>query len=633
MRAVFTVPASRMRTDCKLGSQRRRVLRIEWLTLLPDAGPLPQTSHRLATNILQVRIDIRKGRQAVIIPHAREALQDRETMDQREVSTSVAARSRHPSVTRCGGRAFFRFLVAGTSFLRKYRSVVNDLNVFPVPDGDTGTNMYLTVRSAMLEARRSLTDDLAAVAAAAATGSLMGARGNSGVIISQMFRGFAHAVRHRQSIETRDLASAMQDGVHAARQALLKPVEGTILSVAAAAANAAFRAAASEPDFFSVLHAIVDAANQALERTPDQLAVLKEAKVVDAGGQGFVYFMEGPIRMLPGRAPYTTAFPRRPVRRTTFTTQQRVEEHRFCTEFVLTTQATTATGLRNLLSSHGDSLIVAGGEGVLRVHIHTDFPTKAMDLARTFGDVSRTKVDNMEEQHDVLVVDRESKPRGIVCVVPGDGFAKICKELGADVTVLGGRTMNPSVKDLLVAVNKVLAPVVYLFPNDKNVIAAARELQSLTDRSVVVVPTQSISEGISALFTLLNDPADRQTLPDQLLANSSLVASGTILRAGRDATFRGENVKRGELLGALEPHNGKTEAIVKGPDPGAIATSMVREARATDASLITVYYGSLRKLKDADTLAEALRAAYPKSAVEVYYGGQSSSDYVISIEQ
>ncbi len=554
-------------------------------------------------------------------------------MHDREAPTSVASKLHPPPVTRCGGRAFFRFLVAGTYFLRKYRSVVNDLNVFPVPDGDTGTNMYMTVRSAMVEASRSKTDDLSVAAAAAASGSLMGARGNSGVILSQMFRAFAQAVRHRQSIETRDLASAMQDAVHAARQALLKPVEGTILSVAAAAANAAFRTAVSEPDFFAVLHAIVNAANEALEKTPEQLAVLKEAKVVDAGGQGFVYFMEGPIRMLPGRAPYTTAFPRRPVRRTTFTARQKVEEHRFCTEFVLATETMSSLALRNLLASHGDSLIVAGGDGALRVHIHTDYPNKVMALAQEFGEVSRTKVDNMEEQHNVLVVDRESKPRGIVCVVPGDGFAKICKELGADVTVNGGPSMNPSVKDLLVAVNKVLAPVVYLFPNDKNVIAAAREVQPLTDRQVVVVPTRTIPEGIATLFGLLNEPTDKISDPEHLIAESTLCASGSIFRAGRDTTYGGKSVRHGELMGALDSRNGKPEAVVKGPDAATIAASMVREAEATNASLITLYYGGMRKRKDAELLAKALRAAYPNTVVEAYYGGQAASDYVISIER
>ena len=540
---------------------------------------------------------------------------------------------RPPTVTRCDGKTFFDFLIAGTFFLRKYCSVVNDLNVFPVPDGDTGTNMLLTVRAAMVEARRSTSDKLSVVAAAAAQGSLMGARGNSGVIISQMFRGFAHAVRHRDSIGTMDLAGALNEANHAARQSLLKPVEGTILSVASAAASAAFKIGVNEENFYVALHAIVSAANEALEKTPEQLAVLKEAKVVDAGGQGLVYFLEGSLRMLPGRAPYTTAFPRRPVRRTTFTRRQKIEEHRFCTEFVLVTNTMPAHKLRTILADHGDSLIVAGGDGALRVHIHTDYPNKVMDLAREYGDVSKTKVDNMEEQHNILVVDRESKPRGIVCVVPGDGFAKICKELGADVTVLGGAMMNPSVQDLLKAVNNVLAPVVYLFPNDKNVMAAAAELQALSDRRIVVVPTRGVAEGIAALFGLINRPADEVQDPDRLVADSTLVASGSIFRAGRDAAVHGVAIKRGELMGALDARNGKSEQIVKGANARAIAAAMVGDAGAANASLITLYYGSVRKLKDADAVAEALRAAYPKTAVEVYYGGQQSSDYLISIER
>ncbi len=554
-------------------------------------------------------------------------------MKKPEQPTSVAERSRPQPVTRIGGKRFVEFLIAGTYFLRKYRSVVNDLNVFPVPDGDTGTNMFLTVRAAMIEARRSRSHKLSAVAAAAAQGSLMGARGNSGVIISQMFRGFAHSVRHREAIETLDLAVAMNDAVTAARHALLKPVEGTILSVASAAAAAAFKAGVQDHDFLTVLHAMVDAANEALEKTPEQLPVLKEAKVVDAGGQGFVYFLEGSLRMLPGRAPYTTAFPRRPVRRTTFTTRQKVDEHRFCTEFVLTTKSIREHALRDMLAHHGDSLIVAGGDGALRVHIHTDYPNKVMDLAREYGDVSKAKVDNMEEQHNVLVVDRESKPRGIVCVVPGDGFAKICKELGADVTVIGGATMNPSVKDLLVAVNKVLAPVVYIFPNDANVIATAREVQGLTERTVVVVPTRSVPEGIAALFGLLNQPPSQTQDPEELITGSTLAGSGSIFRSGRDATFCGVRVKYGELMGALDAGNGHGDRIIKGPDAGSIATSIVRDSGVTDAALITLYYGNARKLKDAEAVAEALRSAYPKTAVEVYYGGQPSSDYVISIER
>ena len=536
-------------------------------------------------------------------------------------------------VTTCDGRRFSEFVVAGTYFLRKYRSVINDLNVFPVPDGDTGTNMFFTVRSAMIEARKSRETSLAKVAAAAAQGALMGARGNSGVIISQMFRGFAHAVRHRDAVRTIEFSTALGDAVQAARQALLKPVEGTILSVAAAAHAAAFKAAASERDFLPVLHALVDAAQEALERTPDQLAVLKEAKVVDAGGAGFLYFMEGVIRMLPGRAPYTTAFPRKPVRKTTFTARQKVEANRFCTEFVLVGPSTSEEQMRALLTSHGDSLIVAGGDGAIRVHIHTDYPQEVAGVAAKFGDVQKLKVDNMEDQHNVLVVDREAKPRGIVAVVPGEGFAKISKELGADVTVLGGATMNPSVKDLVVAVDKVLAPVVYLLPNDKNVILAANQVGELTDRKVVVVPTRTVADGVAALFALVNRSEDATPAPDEIAAESQVVASGTIFQAGRDAELGGVAVKRSQLVGALDARDGKPDTLVAGADAGSIAVAMIASAAAGGASLATIYYGAWRKLRDAEEVAAVIVRAYPSMTVETYYGGQPTSDFVISIER
>ncbi len=536
-------------------------------------------------------------------------------------------------ITNCDGKLFADFLVAGTYFLRKYRSVINDLNVFPVPDGDTGTNMFFTVRAAMVEAHKQRSKDLSVVAAAAAQGSLMGARGNSGVIISQMFRGFAYEVRHRESITTLEFATALHEGVQAARKALLKPVEGTILSVAGAAASAAAKTSYSEKDFYALLHATVAAANEALEKTPEQLAVLKEAKVVDAGGQGFVYFLEGILRMLPGRAPYTTAFPRNPVRRTTFTAKQKVETHRFCTEFVIGKATADADAVRALLTPHGDSLIVAGGDGTIRVHIHTDYPDKVADMAREHGELSRLKIDNMEEQHNVLVVDRESKPRGIVAVTPGEGFAKIFKELGADVVVMGGATMNPSVKDLLVAVNKVLAPVVYLLPNDKNVILAAKEVDALTERTVIVVPTRTVADGIAAMFGLLSRPDDAGVSPDDALAASTVIGSGSIFRAGRDAEIGGVAVERNQLVGAIESRNGQAERLVKGEAAADIAVAMVRETAGEHPSLITVYYGHARKRKEADGMAEALKAAYPAAAVEAYYGGQPTSDYVISIER
>jgi len=239
----------------------------------------------------------------------------------------------------------------------------------------------------------------------------------------------------------------------------------------------------------------------------------------------------------------------------------------------------------------------------------------------------------MEEQHNVLVVDREAKPRGIVAVVPGEGFAKISKELGADVTVLGGVTMNPSVKDLLVAVNKVLAPVVYLLPNDKNVVLAAREVGKLTDRNVVVIPTRTVVDGVAALFALVNLPDDATPTPDEIAGESQIVASGSIFQAGRDAEMGGVAVKRSQLVGALDARNGSADKLIAGADAASIVVAMISSADAGDASLTTIYYGGSRRLKDAEEIAGVIHEAYPSMAVETYYGGQPASDFVISVER
>ncbi|MDQ6931443.1 MAG: DAK2 domain-containing protein, partial [Candidatus Eremiobacteraeota bacterium] len=398
-------------------------------------------------------------------------------------------------ITALDGRGYAKFVVAGTYFLKKYRGVLNDLNVFPVPDGDTGTNMFLTLRSAAQEAAKCRTRNLSTVAAAAASGSLMGARGNSGVIISQMLRGFAHHVRHRAEIDTFTLATAMREAVAAAKAALLKPVEGTIISVAHAAAESAYHLALHERDFYRLSNGVLRAAFEALERTPEQLPVLKEAGVVDSGGAGFVYFLEGILRFLPDAKIRTTAFPRRPIRQAVFTAAQVVGQNKFCTEFLVEHATCDVAALRDLLQMHGDSLIVAGAEPTLKVHVHTDEPEAVQSIAAKYGTLTRVKIDNMEHQHNVLVVDKPQKAFSVVAVVPGLGFERIAKELGAEVTVFGEG--NPSVRDLLLAVNKCLGDRVYLFPNDSNVAPAAAEVKKLSDKNVEVIPTRDMAGGIA----------------------------------------------------------------------------------------------------------------------------------------
>lgn len=531
-------------------------------------------------------------------------------------------------VTALDGRAYARFITAGSYFLRKYRGVLNDLNVFPVPDGDTGTNMYLTVRQAALVCGRVQSDSLAEVAAAAAEGSLMGARGNSGVIISQMLRGFAHHVRHRTEIDTFMYATGMREAVAAAKAALVKPVEGTIISVAEAAAETAYRMALHERDFYRLTSAVLRAANDALDRTPDQLPVLKEAGVVDAGGAGFVYFMEGMLRFLPDPKVRMTAFPRRPLRPRVFTPQQLVGENKFCTEFVLENATCSLNELREQLRTRGDSLIVAGAEPTIKVHIHTDNPDAVKSLITKCGEVTRWKVDNMEQQHQLLVVERPAAARSIVAIVPGPGFERIAKELGADVTVAGA--VNPSVRDIVLAINKSLSENVLLFANDKNVIPAAQEAAKLSGRKVSVLPTRDIVAGIAGLFALSaagQDGSDDDTVVREVLDAAERPGSAQVFFAGKDASVGGTSVARGKPAALY------AGALYAGSTLSETAQEALSAMGARDGGLITVYYGGSQRERDAQRLAEELRSAFPNADVEYYFGGQTNPEYWVSLDE
>ena len=606
-RAVLCVPRSSMRTAWRLGSHRRRVLFIAWETLFPVIGPLPQTSHRLAITGEPYHSGTTPGKGAG----------GRRPLPERVVPPMT--------VTQLDGRAFEKFVAAGTYFLRKYRGVLNDLNVFPVPDGDTGSNMFLTAKAALKEARRVRSRPLSEVAAAAAQGSLLGARGNSGVILSQMLRGFAHSVRHRDTIDTFQLSLAMREAVSTARAALSKPVEGTILSVADRAAEEAYRLAVREPDFYRLANGVLRAANDALDRTPDQLPALKEAGVVDSGGAGFCFFLEGVLRFLPEESVRTTAFPRRPVRSSVFTRRQVVGDNRFCTEFVLEDATIDAHPLRDMLEKHGESLLVIGELPTIKVHVHTALPDAVLALAAKHGTVTRTKVEDMAKQHNLLVVDEVAKPaHGIAVVTPGAGFDRIARELGADVTIPAAAGANPSVEDLLIGVNASLADTVYLLPNDPNVALAAREVAALTAKRVVVVPTADPVAGIATLLRLggSGDELDAETLGRELAA----VRCGSVFFSGKDVSMNGVAVRKGAPTGAI----GKR--LVAGTVLGDVVTDVAAELGAADAALITLYYGGAQKEKDAQRCAAALTERFAQADVEYYFGGQSGVEYWIGVD-
>jgi DAK2 domain fusion protein YloV len=529
------------------------------------------------------------------------------------------------AVTQLDGRAFGKFVAAGTYFLRKYRGVLNDLNVFPVPDGDTGSNMYLTAKAALAELRKTRDRPLAEVAAAAAAGSLLGARGNSGVILSQMLRGFAHSVRRRDTIDTFQLALAMREAVSAARAALTKPVEGTILSVAGAAADEAYRLAVREPDFYRLADAMLRAANDALDRTPEQLPALKEAGVVDAGGAGFCYFLEGALRFIPEQAGRTTAFPRRPVRASVFTRRQTVGVNHYCTEFVLENATIQAHPLRDALQRHGDSLLVIGAAPTIKVHVHCAEPETVRALASRHGTVTRWKREDMAEQHNLLVVDGPGRSVGIAVVVPGTGFERIARELGAEVTIPIPAGANPSVRDLLVGVNASLAQTVYLLPNDPNIALAAAEVPALTAKTVIVVPTADPVAGLALLLRL--GGAETAVGLDELRPALDAVRSASVFFAGKDAGVDGVRVRSGAPAAAV----GKR--LLTGASLGEVIVDACRALGAEDGGLVTLYYGGVQKERDAQKYAAAIGERFGGVEVEYYYGGQPSIEYWISIER
>ncbi len=519
-------------------------------------------------------------------------------------------------VTTLDGRGYARFLAAGSYFLRKYRSVLNDLNVYPVPDGDTGTNMYLTIRSAALEAYTAGDGPVSTVAAAAAQGALMGARGNSGVILSQMLRGFAHHVRHRETIDAFGLATALREAALAARQALLKPVEGTIVSVADAAADAAYHLALHERDLVRLLSGVLRTANEALERTPEQLPALKEAGVVDAGGAGFVYVLEGALAFLPEVRVRATAFPRRPVRAHVFTAKQDVGEMRYCTELVLEDATCTVLDLRRALEPRSESLLVVGAPPTIKVHVHTDEPERVRSVAARYGTPTRVKVDDMEHQHTMLLVDPPPVERSIVAVVPGPGFEKIARELGAEVTVAG--MVNPSVRDLLLALNKCLSERVYLFANDENAVPAATAAAALSAKSVHVVPTRDVVEGINGLIAMR---ADARPGYEALERAVSETRSARLFVASKDAVLGETSVARGT------PASIYRGRLFAGETLAQVARDVIDVMRSGRDGLVTLYYGGGQREKDAQRLSEELRATDAGIDVEYYYGGMKNAEY------
>ncbi len=507
------------------------------------------------------------------------------------------------AVTMLDGLGFTKFIAAGTYFLRKYRAVLDGLNVFPVPDGDTGSNLYLTARAALLEAGRVRTRALGDVAAAAAAGALLGARGNSGVILSQMFRGFADAVRAKEAIAVRDAGSALERAVGEARAALVAPVEGTILSVARAAAEEAVAIAAHTSDLYQLGDAIVRAASDALERTPQQLAVLREAGVVDAGAAGLLYFLEGILRFVPATRERVTSYPLSTYPAHVFTERQEVCANKYCAEFVLREAAIESHALKERLIPHGDSLLVAGGPPILRVHIHTDVPHLVQSVAAEHGTVERVKIEDMQQQHRALA-ERPKRAFSFVAIVPGIGFERIARELGADATIVA-QGAHACGGEISAAIAASSGDVVVVLADDPSEARAAETLGAGRVRTVIIVPTRNAAESLAVLVEY-----------------GGRIESGPV-------------PSRDELEGAAKRVCTATigiELLASGTRANVLEDA-ARRLGANAGGLVTLYYGGSQEEHDAEHLTNALRKRMPKVDFEWFFGGQRTSEYVVAFER
>jgi DAK2 domain fusion protein YloV len=540
-------------------------------------------------------------------------------------------------VSSLAGQDLRDMFSAATSWLEKSSAEIDALNVFPVPDGDTGTNMMLTMRSTMEEAYRAPDHSAAGVAHAMARGALMGARGNSGVILSQIWRGLAQGLDDKETFAAADLAEALQQSVATAYKAVCNPVEGTMLTVIKDAATAAKnRVKEGDEDIISVLEATVNAAGESVAKTPTLLKVLKDAGVVDAGGQGLYTILEGALRFLKGET--ETMRLRKPqiivseIHATTPVTFGPVEEvpYGYCTEFLLKGEKLEPEALRKRLEKKGESLMVVGDDSAVRIHIHTLTPGHIVDIATKLGTLHQVSIRNMDEQHqDFLEMQKERMPvsdTAVIAVVSGDGLTDVFGSLGAAAVVPGGQTMNPSTKDILHAVESTHSEQVIILPNNKNIILTANQVQKLTKKKVMVVPAKSVPQGVVALLAF-DYEADFKTNAHIMEKALSSVKTIEVTRSVRATKINNLKLKRKQPIAILDG-----ELVAAGDTDIDVINKVLSELDLADAEVITVYYGADTIATEVDQLSAGITQQYPHLQVEVIRGGQPHYSYIISIE-
>jgi len=534
-----------------------------------------------------------------------------------------------------------------TITLEKNKDEVNSLNVFPVPDGDTGTNMLLTIKSALKQGISVDDNNASKVAQAASQGSLMGARGNSGVILSQLFRGFANGLEEKEVIDIETLAKALKKAADTAYKAVMKPTEGTILTVARECGEKAMSIYSQEEDMVEFLAKIIQHGNDILKKTPDMLPVLKQAGVVDAGGKGLLYILTGAYNALADETSALTLIKEsmpvvveKPRKREHIDTDD--IEFGYCTEFMINTSFSDIESFREEIAVHGDSLLVVGGEGIIKVHVHTNNPGQVLEKALLLGDLSDIKIDNMRYQHEEVLLKDEliqmeleanqmeelklDKKYSVVAISIGEGIDALFKDLNVDIIVSGGQTMNPSTEDILSAIEKTRGEHVIILPNNSNIILAAEQTKHLSNRSISVVPTKTIPQGISALL-VLDEEADLDENLKQMNESIKNVVTGQITFAVRDTEFNGKGIKKDDIIGLSEK-----DILASGNSIKTVAIDLLEQLVDKEKSIITVMYGSDVKEEEASELVEALEELYEDFDVELIYGGQPLYYYIFAIE-
>jgi len=519
-------------------------------------------------------------------------------------------------------------MMAGAERVTKNRDILNRINVFPVPDGDTGTNMSKTLAAAIREMETLKEVSLETTVKAAAWGALMGARGNSGIILAQILSGIAEGVDGTSRLLARDIAVAFSRASQKAHKAVLHPTEGTILTVIRETAKAAEEAVETERDLSGLLQLMVDVAKASVERTPLLLPKLKEAGVVDAGGLGFLFFIEGMLRLIrPGNDAQETGHDEDQLGEGALEATEHEWNYRFCTEFILKGSKISEQSMQVALAEMGDSIVVVGDSRLARVHIHTGEPEDVLRYANTLGQVSSIKVDDMLVQHTSHLDDRSrEKSTSVIAIALGDGFKELFYNGGAELVVDGGPTQNPSTADILSAIETVSSSNVVLLPNNKNIYPAAVQAAERSAKSVRVLSTSTVPAGLSALLAYMEDASfddNHKRMEDA----SGHIKVGEVLEASRDVTMGGVQVKAGDSIGVFD---GKIRCAHKDAEDSLIA--LVDGMMDGTNEIVTLFYGEMVEKSKAHEVHESLRARYEDKEVEIYFGGQPYGQYIIAIE-